>query len=96
MTEIELKNTIQRANRAEELLNDEMISGFIIACRGDLLKRFEDTELIDEKERLNLWQQTQVLNLFVSQFTKKIKEGKNAKTELNFLAKAAQNIRRII
>ena len=96
MTEIELKNTIQRANRAEELLNDEMIQEFIIQLRGDLLNKFESAGLHEDKERMDAWQQGQVLKMFLDKFQKKIKEGKNARTELNFLAKAAQNIRRII
>ena len=94
MTETELKNTIQLADRAELLLNDELIQRFIIECRGDLLSKFESTELHDEKERLNIWQQGQVLNMFVSKFTKKIKEGKNAR--LSLLDKAESAIRRII
>ena len=96
MTEIELKNTIQRANRAEELLNDEMIQEFIIQLRGDLLNKFESAGLHEDKERMDAWQQGQVLKMFLDKFKKQIKEGKNARTELNFLAKAAQNIRRII
>lgn len=94
MTEIELKNQVQLANRAEELLNDELIQRFIIECRGDLLSQFESTTLHDEKERMNIWQQGQVLNMFISKFTKKIKEGKNAR--LTLLEKANSAIRRII
>ena len=51
-SEIELKNTIQRAQRAEQLLNDPMIQEFIITVRGDLLNKFESTELNSETERL--------------------------------------------
>jgi hypothetical protein len=94
MTESELKNTIQMAQRAEQLLNDELIQRFIVECRGDLLAKFESCGLDDDKERLNVWNQSQVLNMFIAKFTKKIKEGKNAK--LTLMDKAQGAIRRII
>ena len=82
MTETELKNMVQKAHRADELLNDPLIQEFIISVRGDLLNKFESTPLEDEKERLNTWQQSQVLNKFLEKFTKTIKDGKNAKLTL--------------
>ena len=36
-SEIVLKNKIQKAQRADELLNDPLIQEFIISVRGDLL-----------------------------------------------------------
>jgi hypothetical protein len=81
-SETELKNTIQRAQRAEQLLNDELIQEFIISVRGDLLNKFESTELSNEAERLSAWNQAQVLKMFLSKFTKAIKEGKDARTIL--------------
>jgi len=94
MTETELKNTIQRANRADELLNDPLIQEFIITLRGDLLNKFESTKLDNEKERLDAWQQSQVLNKFLDKFTKTIKDGKRAKITL--AERAKQAVRRII
>ena len=94
MTEIELKNTIQLAQRAEQLLNDELIQRFIVECRGDLLARFESCDLDDDRARQAAWNQSQVLNMFIAKFTKKIKEGKNAK--LTLMDKAQSAIRRII
>lgn len=82
MNDSALKNLIQRANRADELLNDPMIQEFIISCRGDLLNEFESTGLRDEKARLNAWQQSQVLNKFLGKFTQSIKDGKNANLTL--------------
>ena len=94
MTESELKNTIQIAQRAEQLLNDELIQRFIVECRGDLLAKFESCKLEDDKERQAVWNQSQVLNMFIAKFTKKIKEGKNAKLTLMDKAKGA--VRKII
>jgi hypothetical protein len=93
-TETDLKNTVQQAIRAEQLLNDELIQRFIVECRGDLLAKFESCKLDDDKERLNAWNQSQVLNMFLAKFTKKIKEGKNAK--LTLMDKVNNNIRKII
>ena len=81
-SETELKNKIQKAQRADQLLNDPLIQEFIISLRGDLLNRFESTGLDNEKERTAAWHQSQVLNGFLDKFTKTIREGKNAKLTL--------------
>ena len=94
MTEIELKNTVQRAQRADQLLNDPMIQEFIISVRGDLLNKFESTDLNSEKERLTAWNQGQVLKDFLNKFTKEIKAGKTA--QLTLMDKINNNIRNII
>ena len=93
-SETELKNQVQRARRADELLNDPLIKEFIISVRGDLLNKFESTSLSDEATRTSAWNQSQVFNSFVSKFTKAIKEGKNAK--LTLMERAGAQIKRII
>ncbi len=94
MTEIELKNLVQKARRADQLLNDPMIQEFIISVRGDLLNKFESTDLDSEKERLAAWHQGQVLKMFLDKFTKQIKAGKNA--QLTLMDKLNNNIKKII
>ena len=94
MTEIELKNLVQKAQRADQLLNDPMIQEFIISVRGDLLNKFESTDLNSEKVRLTAWNQCQVLKMFLDKFTKQIKAGKNA--QLSLMDKVNNNIRKII
>jgi hypothetical protein len=94
MTEIELKNTVQKAQRAEQLLNDPLIQEFIISVRGDLLNKFESTGLSSEAERLAAWNQGQVLKMFIEKFTKQIKSGKTA--QLSLMDKINNNIRKII
>ena len=84
-SETELKNDVQRATRADQLLNDPMIQEFIIAMRGKLLNEFESSALNSDKERLDAWQRSQVLNSFLEEFTKAIKKGKEAKTLLGML-----------
>ena len=85
---------MQKATRAEQLLNDPLIQEFIIQMRGDLLNKFESCELDSNEERLAAWHQSQVLNMFLDKFKKKIKEGKTA--QLSLLDKANAQIRRII
>jgi hypothetical protein len=92
MNEIDLKNTVQKADRAEQLLNDPLIQEFIISVRGDLLNKFESTALDSEAERLAAWNQSQVFNLFMSKFTKVIKEGKDARTMLEQAKHTLRNI----
>lgn len=94
MTETELKNIVQKAQRAEQLLNDPLMQEFIISVRGDLLNKFESTDLNSEKERLTAWNQGQVLKMFLDKFTKQIKTGKNA--QLSLMDKVNNNIRKII
>jgi hypothetical protein len=85
---------VQKAQRADQLLNDPMIQEFIISVRGDLLNKFESTGLDNEKERLAAWHQGQVLKMFLDKFTKQIKAGKNA--QLTLMDKVNNKIRKII
>lgn len=93
-SESDLKNQIQKAQRAEQLLNDPLIQEFIVSVRGDLLNKFESTSLDNEAERTSAWNQSQVFNSFISKFTKTIKEGKNA--NLTLMERATAQIKRII
>lgn len=93
-SETELKNLVQKAQRADELLNDPLIQEFIVSVRGDLLNKFESTSLKDDGERMNAWHQAQVLNNFLGKFTKAIKEGKSA--NLTLMEKVGAQIKRII
>lgn len=90
--ETDLRNDIQRAQRADQLLNDPMIQEFIIAMRGKLLNEFESAGLDSDKERLNAWQKSQVLNSFLEEFTKSIKKGKEAQSLLGMLQDKVRNI----
>lgn len=81
-SETDLKNQIQKAQRADQLLNDPFIQEIIISVRGDLLNKFESTSLDNEAERTAAWHQSQVFNMAMEKFTKAIKEGKNAKLTL--------------
>ena len=91
-SETELKNDIQRAQRADQLLNDPMIQEFIISLRGDLLNKFESTSLDNDAERMAAWHQSQVLNSFLDKFTKAIKKGKESQSLLGMIKQKVRNI----
>ncbi len=91
-SETELKNLIQKAQRADQLLNDPMIQEFIVAVKGKLMIEFEGAGLSGEKERFNAWQKSQVLNSFLEEFTKTIKQGKDARTMLEQSKHTLRNI----
>lgn len=93
MTETELKNLVKRAQDAEELFNHPLLQEFIIAVRGKLLAEFESTELTDDEKRKDAWRKSQLLNSFLDEFKKTIKEGKSAK--LTLAERAKQAARRI-
>ena len=93
-SEADLKSQIQKAQRADQLLNDPLIQEFIVSLRGDLLNKFESTELNNEKERTAAWHQSQVLNGFLDKFTKAIKEGKNAR--LTLMERANAKLQQVI
>ena len=94
MNETELKNLVQKAQRADELLNDDLMQEWITAVRGKLLIEFESTDLNDDKSRTNTWQKSQLLNSFLDEIKKTIKDGKNAKISL--AERAKQAVKRII
>ena len=91
-SETELKDRVQKAQRADQLLNDPLIQEIIISVRGDLLNKFESTALDSEEERTAAWNQSQVFNLFMSKFTRAIKEGKDARTMLEQAKHTVRNI----
>ena len=92
-SETDLKNQVQKAQRAEQLLNDPFIQEILVSVRGDLLNKFESTALDNEAERMAAWNQSQVFNMAIDKFTKAIKEGKNAKlTLLEMANNKVQNI----
>ena len=92
ISETELKNTIQKAHRADQLLNDPLIQEFIANVKHDLLKDFQSTKLDSEVARLDVWQRSQILNSFLDQFKKTIKEGKTAQSLLERMKTKLRNV----
>jgi hypothetical protein len=91
-SETELKNTIQKAHRADQLLTDPLLQEFIANMRKDLMKEFEDTGLNGDAERLDIWQRSQILNGLLEQFKKSNKEGKAAQSLLERMKTKLRNV----
>lgn len=84
----------ERGRQAQELLNHPLIQEAFIKLKGELLHQFNSTNLDDEKERLNAWQQSQILDKFERNFESIVKTGNHAKISL--LENAKNKLRNII
>lgn len=78
----------ERGRQAEELLKHPLIQEAFIKLKGELLHQFNSTGLKDEKERLNVWQQSQILDKFERNFESIVKNGNHAKISLYENAKS--------
>ena len=93
-TERILQAQEERGRQAEELLKHPLIQEAFIKLKGDLLNEFRSTDLHNEKERLNVWQQSQILDKFERNFESIVKNGNHAKISL--LENAKSKLRNII
>jgi hypothetical protein len=84
----------ERGRQAEELLKHPLIQEAFIKLKGELLHKFNSTGLNDEKERLNVWQQSQILDKFERNFESIVNTGNHAKISL--LENAKSKLRNII
>ena len=90
----QLQSLEERGRQAEELLRHPLIQEAFIKLKGDLLNEFRGTGLNDEKERLNVWQQSQILDKFERNFESIVKTGNHAKISL--MENAKNKLRNII
>lgn len=79
----------ERGRQAQELLNHPLIQEAFIKLKGDLLMSFTGSGLNDEKERLNAWQQGQLLDKLERNFHSIVKTGEHAKISLQEKVKHA-------
>ena len=84
----------ERARQADELLKHPLIQEAFIKLKGDLLNEFRSTNLHNEKERLNVWQQSQILDKFERNFESIVKTGNHAKITL--MENAKNKLRNVI
>jgi hypothetical protein len=89
-----LQAQVERGRQAEELLQHPLIQEAFIKLKGDLLNEFRNTELRNEKERLNVWQQSQILDKFERNFESIVRSGNHAK--LSLFENAKGKLRNII
>jgi hypothetical protein len=84
----------ERGRQAEELLRHPLIQEAFIKLKGDLLNEFISTGLDNDKQRLNAWQQSQILDKFERNFESIVNTGNHAKISL--LENAKSKLRNII
>jgi hypothetical protein len=84
----------ERGRQAEELLKHPLIQEAFIKLKGDLLNEFISTGLDNDKQRLNAWQQSQILDKFERNFESIVNTGNHAKISL--LENAKSKLRNII
>jgi hypothetical protein len=89
-----LQAQVERGRQAEELLQHPLMQEALIKLKGDLLNDFHKTNLHSEKKRLNLWQQSQILDKFQRNFESIVKYGVDAK--LSLFENAKSKLRNII
>ena len=94
MGDRQLQELEERGRQAQELLSHPLIQEAFIKLKGELLHQFNSTSLDDEKERLNVWQQSQILDKFQRNFESIVKTGNHAKISL--LENAKNKLRNII
>jgi hypothetical protein len=94
MSDTKLKNTIQKAQHARELLEDPLMQEFILRTKAKYLAEFESSKLNDNEARENAWRKTQVLNDLLNQFSNMFKQGKDA--EFTLASKFKQAIKDLI
>ena len=81
---------IDRAGRAEELLNNPLYLEAFTAMQAAMFSQFADTKLKDEEQRHELWQRMQLLKQFQGKFESIVKQGVKAKQTLTMLERAKQ------
>ncbi len=67
-----------RAAQAKELLANPLYLEAITVMRAAMYAEFEDTKLIDEDQRHELWQRMQLMKQFQNRFESIVKAGKRA------------------
>jgi hypothetical protein len=69
---------IDKANKAKELLENDLFIEAINAVEHELLNEFKKTSWFQRRKREKIWQQMQVVSKFVKHFENVIKSGRHA------------------
>ena len=94
MNETELKNIIQKAHSGDALFNDPLLQEWLTNVKHKLFIEFQKSELKDDEARKDVWRKTQLLNSFLDEVSRTIKDGKNAKLKL--MDRAKNHLRNVI
>jgi hypothetical protein len=72
-----------RGKRAEQLVNDELLTGAFTTLRADYIKAWEETGARDTDARERLWQAIQIVGKVQTHLKSVLNDGKLAMHELN-------------
>ena len=82
----------ERGRVAKELLDNPLFQEAFIKIKGDLFNQFNSADLASDKERLDVWTQSQVLDKFEKTFIDIVKHGKTATIALAQGDKPLRNV----
>lgn len=68
-------NEISRAERARQLMNDQMLQEALTAIKGDIYATFQRTKFDEVEQREELWRKTQAINAFESYLERVMTDG---------------------
>ena len=72
----------QRGTVAQDLLDNPIFKEAFIKIKGDLFNEFNRTDLHSDKQRHNVWLQSQILDKFEANFISIVKNGNAATIEI--------------
>lgn len=66
---------ISRAERARQLMQDEMLQEALTAIKGEIYAKFQRTKYDETEQRDELWRKTQAINAFESYLERVMSDG---------------------
>ncbi len=82
----------ERGRVAQELLDNPLFQEAFIKIKGDLFNEFNKSDLDSDEQRLNIWQQSQILDKFEKNFTDIVKKGNAATIAISQSDKPIRNV----
>lgn len=78
---------MQRGEDARQILDSPLYQEALIAIRGELMHKFEQTKFKQGEEREEIWRQIQTVKRFESYFQQVLETGKLGRQTLGLLDK---------
>lgn len=93
MDEIQLRKFTERASRAKQLMEDEMVVEALTTIRSNLHSIWESSKHEEERQREEAWKMLKIMNEFERFFLKVMEDGKIAQKELSTLEKMKEKVK---
>lgn len=69
------KQEISRAERARQVMDDEMVQEALTAIKAEIYSKFQHTKYDQAEQREELWRKTQAINAFESYLERVMTDG---------------------